>query len=177
MKKKTMNNEENTSPPQNKQDTEQQPEDASSASGNWEAKAKEYLDGWQRSLADFSNYKKRVEKDQAQAHQNASASILKKFLDVTDDLDRALKRRPLEGEGAEWAAGIDLVTRKLQSLLEAEGIKPIPAEGTQFDPNLHEAVTHEDAEGFSEGQVIEVLKQGYMIGERVLRPALVRVAR
>ena len=141
------------------------------------SKADEYLDGWQRSRAEFTNYKKRVEREQAQAYQNAAGSILKRFLDILDDLDRALKKQPQEKEGVEWAAGIELVYRKFLNVLEAEGVNAIDAEGKEFDPNLHEAISHEEFEGVAGGQVIEVVKQGYLLGERVLRPAVVRVAK
>ena len=142
-----------------------------------QSKVDEYLDGWQRSRAEFTNYKKRVEREQAQAHQTAAGNILKHFLDIMDDLDRALKNRPQEKDGAEWAAGIELVYRKFLNVLEAEGVKTIDAEGKAFDPNLHEAISHEECEGVPEGQVIEVVKQGYLLGERVLHPAVVRVAK
>lgn len=144
---------------------------------SWQAKANEYLDGWQRARAEFANYKKRIEREQSQVYQNATASVLKRYLDVMDDLERALKNRPQQGDGAVWAGGIELIYRKFISILEAEGLAPIPAEGQQFDPNLHEAISHEPNEKFESGEIIEVVKQGYSIGERVIRPALVRVAR
>lgn len=141
-----------------------------------QAKAGEYLDGWKRSMAEFANYKKRIERDQAQVYQNAAGSIIKRFIDVLDDLDRALKSRPTEGEGAAWADGIELIYRKLLTILENEGVKAMPP-SEYFDPTLHEAVTSEDNPDFESGQIIEVLKQGYLLGDRVLRPAMVRVAR
>lgn len=144
---------------------------------DWQAKAEEYLDGWQRSRAEFANYKKRIEREQSQVYQNAAASILKRFLDVLDDLDRALQNRPVDGDGAAWAEGIDLVYRKFSSILEAEGVTRIQAEGEFFDPNLHEGISQEDNDEFESGQIIAVVKNGYMIGDRVLRPATVRVAR
>ena len=143
----------------------------------WQAKANEYLDGWQRSRAEFANYKKRIEREQAQVYQNASTSVIKRYLDIADDLERALKNKPELGDGAVWAGGIELIYRKLLSILEAEGLSPIPAAGEDFDPNLHEAISNEPSEQFESGQIIEVVKQGYCIGERVIRPALVRVAR
>ena len=142
-----------------------------------QAKANEYLEGWQRARADFANYKRRVERDQAQTYQNAAASILKRYLGVIDDLERALKSRPKDGDGAAWAEGIELIYRKLLSFLESEGIQPMDAEGKPFDPNLHEAILSEDSDQHESGQVIEVLQQGYLLGEKVLRPAMVRVAR
>lgn len=141
------------------------------------AKAAENLDGWQRERAAFANYKKRVEKEQADAYQSTAARIIDRYLDVLDDFDRALKDKPAEEDGARWAEGVALIHRKLQGILEAEGVTPIEAEGQAFDPNVHEAVTHEDSGEHSAGQIIAVLRQGYKLGERVIRPALVRVAR
>jgi len=144
---------------------------------NTREKADEYLDGWQRSRAEFANFKKRVEKEQAQVYQNAAGSIIKKYLDVLDDLERALQNRPEEGDGAHWAEGIDLIYRKFLTILECEGITRMDTEGMFFDPTLHEAVTSEEDEQFESGQIIEVLQQGYKLGDRVLRPAKVRVAK
>ncbi len=144
---------------------------------DWKAKADEYLDGWQRARAEFANYRKRVERDQAQVYQNAAGNIVKRYLDVLDDLELALKNRPQEGDGAAWAAGIDLIYRKLYSILEMEGVEAMKVEDQFFDPNLHEAISHEENSDYESGQIIEVFKQGYLIGDRVLRPAKVRVAK
>jgi molecular chaperone GrpE len=140
------------------------------------AKADEYLDGWQRARADFANYKKRVDRDQAQVYQLAVSSIVKRYLDVVDDLERALKNKPQKGDGAVWAEGIELVYRKMLALLESEGVKQMDAQGEIFDPNLHEAISQEAHPEYEDGQIIEVIKQGYLLGDRVIRPALVRVA-
>jgi len=140
-------------------------------------KANEYLDGWQRARADFANYKKRVERDQSNTYQLATGSVIKRFLEVLDDLDRALKNRPESGEGANWANGIELVYRKLISILESEGVVPMKSDGMEFDPNLHEAISSEQSDLHKSGEIIETLQQGYMIGDRVLRPAVVRVAK
>jgi molecular chaperone GrpE len=139
-------------------------------------KADEYLDGWQRARADFANYKKRVERDQAQVYQMAVGSIVKRYLDVLDDLERALNNKPTSGEGATWAEGIELIYRKLLAILEAEGVQQMDADGQFFDPNLHEAISQENSPEHESGQIIEVIKRGYLLGERVIRPALVRVA-
>lgn len=141
------------------------------------AMAEEYLDGWQRARADFSNYKKRIEREQQETYRRAAGDILTRYLTIVDDLERALKDRPTEGDGAQWAEGVELIYRKLHTFLEAEGVEPIDALGQPFDPNLHEAISHEDSEEYEAGHVIEVLQQGYRMGETVLRPALVRVAR
>jgi len=142
-----------------------------------EQQARDYLDGWQRERAEFQNYRRRVERDQAQISLNITGQIIKKYLVILDDLDRALKTRPTQGEGAAWSEGIDLIYRKLQTILESEGIERIPAEDQFFDPTIHEALTHEDSPNHQSGQIIEVVQQGYKIGDRVLRPALVRVAK
>ena len=141
-----------------------------------QGKMQENLDGWQRSVAEFSNYRKRIERDRVQNQLEASSSIIKKVLPILDDLDRSLANRPEKGEGAEWAKGIELVQRKMMSLLENENVVEIQAENAMFDPNFHEAIAMESSEAHESGQIIEVLQKGYMIGERVLRPTLVRVA-
>jgi len=146
-----------------------------------EAKQKEceYLSGWQRERAEFFNYKKRIEREQAQGGQNAFVNAIRRYLDIADDLDRALnsKNRPTEGEDAIWANGIELIHRKMLAAFEADGIKTIGTDGKFFDPNMHEAISHEDSPGHESGQIIEVVQPGYMLGERVIRPARVRVAR
>ena len=140
-------------------------------------KAAENLDGWQRERADFSNYKKRIERDSAQVYQNALTSILKKYLVILDDLDRALKNPPTQGEGGSWVKGIELIEHKLLNAIEAEGVKRMENCDGVFDPNRHEAISYEDNPDHPSGQIIEVVQPGYLIGDRVLRPALVRVAR
>lgn len=142
-----------------------------------QAKSDEYLDGWQRARAEFANYRKRMERDQALVSQTATGNVIKRFLEVVDDLDRALKNRPKDEDGVNWASGIDLIYRKLLSILETEGVKVIQADGQFFDPNLHEAISNEDHPDLESGQVIATVQQGYTLGERVLRPARVRVAR
>jgi molecular chaperone GrpE len=139
--------------------------------------AQEYFDGWQRERADFSNYKKRQEREHELHNLSFSGNFLKNFLVIQDDLERAIKTCPNNGEGAPWAEGITLITRKLNNILEKEGVQPIPNDIQTFDPTMHEAITHEDSPNHESGQIIEVVQQGYMIGDRVLRPALVRVAR
>jgi molecular chaperone GrpE len=140
------------------------------------AQADEYLDGWQRSRAEFLNYKRRVERDLEAAHATAAASILTRYLSVLDDIQRALKDHPAGADFEAWVEGIQLIQRKLQMILESEGVERIPAEGQLFDPTVHEAATFEKCDGFHEGQVIEILEQGYRLGDRILRPARVRVA-
>lgn len=138
-----------------------------------ENKLAETVDGWQRSMADFQNYKRRVERDNELVKSSMKSELIKKVLPVLDDLERALQNRP---EDNAWSNGIELVVRKFQNLLDAEGLKRIEAKGAAFDPAFHEAISHEPAEGVASGHVIDVVQNGYMLGERVIRPALVRVA-
>ncbi len=157
-------------------EAELSPKELKAALDESQTKATEYLDGWQRARAEFSNYKKRVERERETIKKNAVGEVVKRYLPVLDDLERALKNRPTEGEGAAWAEGLDLVYRKMLSILEADGITPIQAEGEIFDPNLHEAIAQSPSDEHESDQIVEVLQQGYLIDERVLRPAMVRVA-
>jgi molecular chaperone GrpE len=141
-----------------------------------EAKAAEYLDGWQRAKAEFTNYRKRQERERELARFETVGRVAKRYLPIVDDLERALNERPTEGEGAAWSEGIELVYRKLMSILDAEGISLIEADNEMFDPNLHEAVVQSESDEHESGHVIEVLQTGYKMGERVLRPAVVRIA-
>ena len=140
-----------------------------------QAKAAEYLDGWQRTQAEFVNYKRRNDQERSAFFQAAKGDVMKQYLPVLDDIQRALANRPADVSEA-WLNGIELIHRKLVGILEAEGIKRIEAEGQMFDPNLHEAISQEPNETVESGHVISVVQQGYMLGDRVLRHALVRVA-
>ncbi|HRK91246.1 MAG TPA: nucleotide exchange factor GrpE, partial [Anaerolineales bacterium] len=138
-----------------------------------EAKIVEYKDGWARSQAEFQNFRKRVERDNESFKASTKGDIIKKVLPVLDDLERALQNRPADDA---WANGIELVARKFQNILDMEGVKKIEAKGVAFDPNFHEAISHEPSDDVESGYVIDVVQNGYVIGERVVRPALVRVA-
>lgn len=139
-------------------------------------KAEEYLDGWQRARAEFANYKKRVLRENMDIRQVARGEVIKLYLDIADDLERALQEKPETGDSETWAEGIEIIFQKLRARLESEGIKPMKAMGEDFDPNIHEALMKEESEEFESGKIIEVMQEGYWIGDKVLRPALVRVA-
>ncbi len=138
-----------------------------------EAKVVEYKDGWARSQAEFQNYRKRIERDNELMYASMKGDIIKKVLPALDDLERALQNRPADDA---WASGIELIARKMQNILESEGLKRIDAKGAAFDPNFHEAISHEPNDKVESEHVIDVVQNGYMLGERVIRPALVRVA-
>ena len=138
-----------------------------------QAKAAENLDGWQRTQAEFINYKNRVQRDRELDYASMKGDIVKKVLPVLDDMERALANRP---EGDSWANGMELIVRKFQNILEVEGVKRIEAAGQPFDPNFHEAISSEPNDEVESGHIIEVVQNGYISGERVIRPAMVRVA-
>jgi molecular chaperone GrpE len=142
-----------------------------------EAQASEYLDNWRRSVADLSNARKRMQREQDEMRRSAAARVLEKLIPVIDDVDRAFANVPADEADSEWVNGFRLIERKLHALLESEGVVPIPTAGQQFDPKLHYAVTHEDAEGLNEGQIIAEVAKGYKLDDKVLRPSMVRVAK
>ena len=140
-------------------------------------KVDEFSDGWQRERAEFANYRKRMSRDLDAQKINNKIDIIKKYLAVKDDLERALKNMPAALTDEPWIDGIQLINQKLSNLLDGEGIQSIPAEGAAFDPEIHEAISHEDNSEVESGFIIEVVQQGYTIGERVVRPSQVRVAK
>ncbi|HEX3219199.1 MAG TPA: nucleotide exchange factor GrpE [Candidatus Limnocylindria bacterium] len=135
----------------------------------------ENLRSWQRASADFSNYKRRVDEERETVIRFSNAVLIGKLLSVLDDFDRALENVPPDTDDA-WVEGVRLVERKLRGVLETEGVTPIEAAGLPFDPNVHEAVVHEETGDYPDNQVIDELQRGYRLHGRVLRPALVRVA-
>lgn len=141
------------------------------------SEADEYLDGWQRARAEFSNYKKRMDREVSETRARVMCEIAARYLGVADDLERALAERNKEGSNQAWVEGIELIYQKLHAILASEGIEPISAEDEIFDPNFHEAISYEESDDHEDGQVIAVIQQGYKLGNRVVRPALVRVAK
>ena len=139
-------------------------------------RADENLRSWQRAAADFSNYKRRVQDERGEMAQLSKTILIGKLLTVLDDFDRALASVPAELAALGWVEGIRLVERKLRAVLDSEGLTPIEALGSQFDPNLHEAVLHEETADHADNEVIGELQRGYRMGDRVIRPTLVKVA-
>jgi molecular chaperone GrpE len=140
-------------------------------------KSDEYLDNWRRLAAEFQNFKRRAEKDKADYGQYANQRLLKRLLDVLDSFDAGFKAIPAQFEQEPWVEGMRAVERQLLQILEQEGVTPIDTQGKDFDPNYHEAMLYEPAEGASEGQILDELQRGYMIQDRVLRPTRVKVAK
>lgn len=139
-------------------------------------KAQEYFEGWQRERADFSNYKKRAERDLMTMRFNAKLDTLKTLLPVLDDFERAMASLPEELRDHAWLDGVSAIQRKLVKTLEDEGVQAIDPTGELFDPNLHEAIGRDSDTDVASEHVTVTLQKGYVCGDRVLRPALVRVA-
>jgi molecular chaperone GrpE len=142
-----------------------------------EQRAAEAEAGWQRARADFANLKRRTEGERAEFATVAGDRLLVRVLDLADDFDLAVAHVPDDVQGTPWVEGIGAIDRKLRALLEAEGITSLDAEGEPFDPQTQQAISYEDTADVPDGTVIKVLQRGYTIGDRILRPALVAVAR
>jgi molecular chaperone GrpE len=141
------------------------------------AKSAEYLDSWRRAAADFSNYKKRQEKDAGEMTKFANSMLIARLLPVLDDFDRAFQTLPDNLRDLTWIDGVMLISRKMRAIMEAEGLTTIDAAGKPFDPNFHEAVIHEESDQHEDGAVITELQKGYKLHDKVLRPTLVKVAK
>jgi molecular chaperone GrpE len=141
-----------------------------------EAAAAEARDRHLRLAADFDNYKKRSRQEQLETIQHASAELISRLLPGLDDLHKALDHKP-DGLDEAWVKGVELSVRKLEEALSAHGLEPIEAVGKPFDPKFHEAIGHEESSEHPEDSVVQVLRRGYRIRDRVVRPALVKVAR
>jgi molecular chaperone GrpE len=133
--------------------------------------------GWQRAMADMANFRRRTEQEREQMLGLANESLLRKLLAVTDDFDRAMGQMPPELAKLSWIEGLWVIDRKLRQLLESEGLTPIEAVGQPFDPREHDAIAHEATTTVPDGTVLDELQRGYRIRDRVLRPALVTVAK
>ena len=140
-------------------------------------KAKEYLDQWKRSAAEFSNYRKRNEKERGELIKFTNALLITRLLPILDDLERAFQTLPDNMRHFTWTDGVALVHRKLEAILEQEGLKAIEARGNPFDPALHQSIMYEETAELDDGVIMEELQKGYKLNESVIRPALVKVAK
>jgi len=133
--------------------------------------------GWQRARADFANLKRRHEEERADLAASASDRLLLRVLELADDFDLAVEHVPEDVRATAWVEGIGAIDRKLRALLEGEGIQPMGTAGEPFDPHTQQAISYEDDTSVPDGTVTRVLQRGYTVRDRVLRPALVAVAR
>ena len=129
-----------------------------------------------RKTAEFDNFRKRVERDRKEMIEWAAADVISDLLTVVDDFDRALAA-DAPPEAQPFKAGLELIQRQLADLLKKRGVSPVDALGADFDPHLHQAVAYEEVAGAREGEVVGVMAKGYKLGDRLLRPALVKVAK
>jgi molecular chaperone GrpE len=136
----------------------------------------EMYDRLLRKTAEFDNYRKRIERERREQSDQAVVDLLLNLLLVVDDFDRALTTESGERPSA-YRKGVELIHAKLHDLLKRQGVKPIESLGADFDPNLHQAVVSESSPGHREGEVIGEMSKGYMMGDRLLRPAMVKVAK
>ncbi len=142
-----------------------------------QTEAAKNLDGWQRAMAELANYKKRQAEQVARRQEEITGQIIAELLPILDDLDLAYQNVPesLSEQEQNWIEGFKLVQRKLMKILEMHSVEVISTEG-EFDPTLHEAITHEESPDHESNAIIAELRKGYKLGSRVLRPSLVRVA-
>ena len=136
----------------------------------------ETKDRYLRLAADFENFKKRARQEQLETIQHASAELIARLLPVLDDLNSVLDHKP-QGIDESWVKGLELSVRKLEEALGTHGLQPIESVGARFDPKQHEAVGHEESTEHPEDTVVSELRRGYRLRDRVVRPALVKVAR
>jgi molecular chaperone GrpE len=141
----------------------------------------DYRDRLLRSIAEFDNYRKRIERERRELAEFVSFEILHDLLPLVDDLERALAAAPPAGESttqtvASYRAGVELIHKQLTELLRKRNVTPIEAKGADFDPHVHQAVATEASDSHRDNEVIEELRRGYRLGERLLRPAMVKVA-
>lgn len=139
-------------------------------------RAQEHLELLQRVQADFINFKRRVEQERAEQVKFANSMLILKILPILDDLERAAETVQADLAGLNWVQGVLLIGRKLRSVLEEEGLTKIEALDAEFDPKLHEAVIYDEASGGEKDIVVAVLQNGYKLHDRVIRPAIVKVA-
>jgi molecular chaperone GrpE len=136
----------------------------------------DYHDRWLRKTAEFDNYRKRIERERREQADQAVVHLLQELLLVVDDFDRALTVEA-GGEADAYRKGVELIHQKLHDLLRKRGVKAFDSLGADFDPNIHQAVMHEASPDHREGEVIGEMQKGYMMGDRLLRPAMVKVAK
>ena len=135
----------------------------------------DYHDRWMRKAAEFDNYRRRIERERREQADQSVVELLQELLLVVDDFDRALTTESGESANA-YRKGVELIHSKLHDLLRKHGVTPIVALGADFDPNLHQAVVQEVSPAHRDGEVIDEMRKGYMINDRLLRPAMVKVA-
>lgn len=137
----------------------------------------DYYDRLLRKTAEFDNYRKRIDRERAQVAEAAASDLLEELLPLVDDLERALKAEPGADGANAYRRGVELIHKQLVDILRKRGVRPIDSLGADFDPHFHQAVSYDAADGRRDGEIIEEFRRGYMLGDRLLRPAMVKVAK
>ena len=150
--------------------------EASAAKAELRREKEELQDRLLRTAAEFDNYRKRIDRERRDQADAAKADAIEELLPIIDNLERALQA-PAGTDVEGYRKGVELVLQQMMDLLRRRGVKPIQSVGADFDPRVHEAVVHEASADHREGEVMEELRRGYMLGERLLRPAMVKVAK
>jgi molecular chaperone GrpE len=155
---------------------EQQPEDTSQADPLEELRRERdtLQDRLLRTAAEFDNYRKRMDRERRDLADYTAGEVMKELLPIVDNLERALQAAAQDDP---LRKGVELIHRQMLDLLRKRGVNPIEALGTDFDPNFHQAVIHEESDDHREGEVMEELQRGYVVGDKLLRPAMVKVAK
>lgn len=141
-----------------------------------QAKSAENLEGWQRAVAELANARKRFDKQRAEARKRATSDVINELLPVLDDLQLAMANVPETITNDQWFEGINMVPRKLGTVLERLNISKIEAIGHPFDPNCHNAIMREASDEYESGTIVKEYQSGYKMGDYVIRPAIVAVA-
>ncbi len=139
-----------------------------------EEQVKEAQDKWLRQLAEFENFRKRTNQEKQSMYSNGVRDTIEKFLPVVDNFERAVAAT--EDKESSTYKGIEMILKQMLDVIKAVGVEEIPAEGEPFDPNVHSAVMHIEDEACDENVVVEVFQKGYRLGDKVIRPAMVKVA-
>jgi molecular chaperone GrpE len=137
----------------------------------------EYYDLLLRKTAEFDNYRKRTDRERQNLSESAAADLLQELLPLVDDLERALGAEAGTDGADAYRRGVELIHQQLLEILRKRGVRPIDAVGADFDPYYHQAIAHEPVEGRREGEIIEEFRRGYLLGDRLLRPSMVKVAK
>lgn len=174
-KKDVKDSEENTETDNEKNEDSTGENDMKKKLKQKEKEVNDYVDKLQRTMAEFDNFRKRTTREKSMMYENGAKETLEKLLPIVDNFERALESVAEEQKESPFVQGIELIFKQLMSTLNDIGVEEIKAEGKEFDPNFHHAVTHADDDSLGENIVAEVFQKGYMYNDSVLRHSMVKV--
>lgn len=161
---------------ENKETSEKEEKASEKKKDPKDEKIDELNDKLKRSMAEFDNYRKRTDKEKSAMYEIGAKDVIEKILPIVDNFERGLNSIPEDAKGSAFADGMEKIYKQFVKTLDDMGVKPIEAVGKPFDPNFHNAVMHVEDEAFGENQIAEVFQQGFQIGDKVIRHAMVKVA-